>query len=109
MFGNLIPEFKGLHVRFPCSRNRHSQSIKGKRRDQRNDFLVEILSVTIYQKYNQKVDVSYYSGGRLNHSKIYVFFDFSTKILLLIATSHPKSADHGVGLNFTPTLYIYDL
>ena len=68
-------------------------------------FLVEILSITINQKYNQKVDVRYYSGGGLSHSKIYVFFDFPTKILLLIAASHSRGADHGIGLNFISTAW----
>ena len=68
-------------------------------------FLVEILYVTIYQKYTQKVDVSYYSGGWLNHLKIYVLFDFPIKILFLIAALHPRSADHDVGLNFTSKDY----
>ena len=54
------------------------------------------------------MDVDYFSGGGSNHLKKYPSVYFPFKLPLFIAVSHARDTDHGVGSNFTPTVFLID-
>ena len=59
-----------------------------------------------FTKNTRKVDVGYYSGGGLNHSKNRRVLLFPTNFSFFIAAPPSRGADHSVGLNFKPTYII---
>ena len=57
-------------------------------------------------KISESMDVGYFSGGGPTTYKLFILLLFPAISSIIIAASQSRGVDHGVGLNFTPTVTI---